>query len=149
MPETKKIDKQAILNRRQKMPKEEYQIGEQKVWFRGLKGREWEDWKTAASDPEKIDPNLVNAKIIQMSMCEEDGSLVFNETDIMALGEMWMSDIKPMLEIIFRLNGIGASSYEAILKNLVKILGIDGLFDLLASINVRCPNCSKDTATTH
>jgi len=148
MPEEKKADKQKILEKIKQIPKESYKIGDQTIWFHGLKSRQMQQWINETNDPEQISPDLVNAKLIQMSAHNADGSLIFDETDIMSLGEISTIDEKPMIEIINRVNGIGRESHKAILKNLLMIHGIDGVYDLLANINAPCPNCSKDTPNT-
>jgi hypothetical protein len=147
MPE-KKIDKQKILSQIRQIPKEKYQIGDQTIWFHGLKSRQMQQWLNDTKDSEQISPDLANARLIQMSAHDAEGNLLFDETDIMALGEMSVLDERPMMDVINRINGIGRESNEAILKNLLKILGTDGVYGLLASINAPCPSCSKGTPST-
>ncbi len=131
--------------------KEKYKIPDADVTvvLHGLTSRQLEQWRQDCRNPEAMDSDLCAAKLLQMSLHDEAGNLVFDETEVMFLGDRPAAFLEPMSEIAKNLNGHGRDSLEAIAKNLVRILGVSGLFDLLESIGARCPSCSKDTAATN
>jgi hypothetical protein len=85
------------------------------------------------------------AKLVQISFCDIDGNRVFEDLDVTFIGGQYEDQIYPLYKRCLQINGYGIEAAETILKNLLKILGIAGLYDLLASINAPCPNCAKST----
>jgi hypothetical protein len=99
---------------------------------------------TADDDVRKLAP----AKLIQISFRDKQGNPVFEELDLPMIGGMPDDQINPLRLTILRINGMNLEGFEDILKNLIAIHTVDGVYALLASIGAPCPNCTKDTAPT-
>lgn len=91
---------------------------------------------------------LANGKLVQISFRDEEGNFVFEDSDVPVIAGIDEIEIFPLCRKIWTVNGLSDESIEALLKNLIGILGVDGLYALLASINAPCPNCSKGSSTT-
>lgn len=144
MPDKKDI-KEAIMA--QKAGREEHEIAGCKVWIYGLSAYQMEQWRQMRQS-EKADAFLSSAKLVQLAMRDEQGERIFEDNELTQLAGRPNQLLEPVVEKALKLSGYGADAQEAILKNLHKTLGDDGLFALLASIGARCPNCSKDIPPT-
>jgi hypothetical protein len=88
---------------------------------------------------------LAPAKLIQISFRDKQGNPVFDELDLAVIGGMPDDQINPLRSTILRINGMNLEGFEDVLKNLLAILGVAGVYALLASIGAPCPSCTKDT----
>jgi len=136
------------MDLREQIPKEEMTIAGCKVWVHGLTGYQMEEWRLMRNS-DGADARLSGAKLVQLAMRDAEGVRIFEPNELTIIAGLPASDTEPIVETALRLSGYGAGAQETILKNLVKTLGADGLFGLLESINVRCPNCSKDIQATN
>lgn len=91
---------------------------------------------------------LANGKLVQISFRDEDGSLVFDNSDIAVIAGIDELDIFPVCRKIWNINGLSDESIESLLKNLIGILGVDGFYDMLGKIDVPCPKCTKNSNTS-
>ncbi len=107
-----------------------------------------EGWRELSSDKDPAKRRLGSAKLIQISFKAEDGTAVFEELDLPIIAGIEDAQINPITRRVIAINGYGNEGAEEILKNLIAILGVDGVYDSLASINAPCPNCSKDMKNT-
>jgi len=99
-----------------------------------------------SADEEK--QKLAAAKLVQISFRDSENNPVFDELDLPVIAGMPDDQIHPLRLAILRINGMNTEGFEAVLKNLIAIIGIDGVYALLANINAPCPNCRKDTPNT-
>lgn len=149
--------KKAIQEKKaqKKKPAEETEILGAKGFLYKSSSYEMEGWRAysnAMNDEGKPDEHkrkLSPAKLIQISFRDEDGAKVFDETDLAFIGAIDDDEINRVFKRCLAINGYGGEGIEAILKNLVAIVGIDGVFASLVNIGCHCPNCSKDTALTN
>lgn len=92
-----------------------------------------------------MDRNLSQAMLCQMGIRDKDGKKYFDETEIIALGDMPSADTEPIAKEVLDLSGFGLDSEEAIVKNLMKILGVAGSFEQPENTNAQSVNLSTDT----
>ena len=92
---------------------------------------------------------LANGKLVQISFRDEEGNYVFEDGDVPVIAGIDELEIFTICRKIWNINGLSDESIEALLKNLIGSLGVDGLYALLASINAPCPNCSKGSNTSN
>jgi len=141
---TAKQIKRAIMDL--KVKKEEHEIAGVVVWVHGLTSYQLEEWRMLRNNPsEGVDARLATAKLIQLAVCDESGTPVFQANEIAILAGKPSFDIEPLARVILRLSGYGVEAEEAILKNLLKTLGVDGLLERLGSTNVPSPSSSNGT----
>ncbi len=107
-----------------------------------------EGWRELSSDKDPARRRLGPAKLVQISFRAEDGTEVFEELDLPVIAGIDDEQINPIVRRVLAVNGYGNEGAEEILKNLIAICGVDGVYDSLASINAPCPNCTKDTQPT-
>lgn len=116
---------------------------------------QWEEWRalknaviTEGKDAGKPDMSIrkmAPGKLIQLSFRDEDGELVFEHADVPMLSNIPTRQIETVCRDIMQINGFDDDSIEILLKNLILITGVDGLYDILAKLGFPCPKCSKDT----
>lgn len=131
-----------------KKPQEECEILGVKGWLFKVSSYEMEGYREYANNKEGNFRKLSAAKLVQIAFRSKDGTVCFSEKDVPILAGLDNKVIDPVYKAVLRINGFSQTGLEEILKNLLIILGVDGLYELLASINAPCPNCSKDTNST-
>lgn len=112
---------------------------------------DWRAWSNASKpdgSPDEEKRRLGPAKLIQLSFRDKEGNQVFEELDVAIIGGMPDAEINSIFKRCLAINGYGGEGIEAILKNLLAIVGVDGVYASLANINAPCPNCGKDTPNT-
>lgn len=107
-----------------------------------------EAWRELASDKDPQKSHLAPAKLIQISFCDEAGTPVFEDLDMTLIAGIDDAEIRPVYNRCMAINGFGREGAEVLLKNLLTILGADGVYALLESMDAPCPNCIKATAAT-
>ena len=122
---TKQI-KQAILNLRNQIPKEEHEVADVKVWVYGLTSYELEEWRLFRNNPDAVDAKLSTAKLLQLALRDETGSKIFGAKELAIIAGLPAKDLEPLSRIAMKLSGFGIEAEAAILKNLLKIPGGDG-----------------------
>ena len=58
-----------------------------------------------------------SARLVQATVCDEAGQLVFTEADIPRLNDLPLYLIEPLVDAAIRINKIGPGDSEAIRKN--------------------------------
>lgn len=112
---------------------------------------DYREYRNAVKDdglPDYDKRRLANGKLVQISFRDEDGKLVFDDSDIALIAGIDELEIFPVCRKIWNINGLSDESIESLLKNLIGILGVDGFYGLLVKIGIPCPNCSKNTSTS-
>lgn len=112
----------------------------------------WRAWSKAIKpdgSPDEEMRRLSPAKLIQISFRDKEGDLVFEELDLPVIGGMPDTEINNIFKRCLSINGYCGEGIEAILKNLLAIAGVDGVYASLANLNAACPNCTKDTPPTN
>jgi hypothetical protein len=133
---------------------EEAEILGVKGWLYRSSSIAMESWRSYTNatkpdgSPDDERRNLSPAKLVQISFKDEDGNKVFDDTDLAFIGTMDDMDVNRVFKRCLAINGYGGEGIEAILKNLVAIVGTDGVYASLVNIGCPCPNCSKDTQPT-
>jgi hypothetical protein len=148
--------KKLILEKKNRpvKPVEEAEILGVKGWLKRSSSYQMEGWRTVANAtkrdnaPDEDRRRLAPAKLIQISFCDEDGKLVFEELDLALIGGIEDAEINRVFKRCLSINGYGGEGIEAILKNLIAIVGTDGVYASLANIGAVCPNCKNVTAST-
>ena len=130
-------------------PVEEIEILSIKGWLFKSTSYQMESWREACNDKDANIRKLGPAKLVQISFRDKDGNPVFEELDIAVIGGIEDADINRVFKRALAINGYGGEGIEAILKNLVAIVGVDGVYASLVNINAPCPNCSKDIQPTN
>lgn len=114
-----------------------------------------ESWRACSNaiksdgSPDEEIRRLSPAKLVQISFRDSDGNPVFEDLDLPVIGGMPDAEINPIFKRCLAINGYGGEGIEAILKNLLAIVGVDGVYASLVNINAACPNCTKDTPPTN
>lgn len=130
-------------------PVEYAELLDVKAWLFVSSSYEFECWREYMNSDDPLKVRKAPAKLVQMSFRDRTGKAVFNDDEVTTvLASLPRSEIDPVFKAALRINGFGEEGAEVILKNLVATRGVDGLFDLLANINVRCPICSQSTQNT-
>lgn len=142
---TAKQIKVAILNLKNQVPKEKQEIAGVEVWVHGLTSYELEDWRLVRNNPEAVDTRLSTAKLLQLALRDETGTRIFSEKELAIIGGLPAKDIEPLSRTAMKLSGYGVEAEEAILKNLVKTLGVDGLSELLGNLSAASQSSSGGT----
>lgn len=149
--------KKAIQDKKaqKKEPAEECKILGTKGFLYKSSSYEMEGWRSYANavkpdgQPDEHKRKLSPAKLIQISFRDEEGARVFEEQDLSFIGGIDDDEINRIFKRCLTINGYGGEGIEAILKNLIAIVGVDGVYASLVSIGCPCPNCSKDTQNTN
>lgn len=95
--------------------------------------------------PDRDVRRLANAKLVQITFRDENGQLVFEDSDVALIAGIKTRFIDPVFRDALQINGFTRDGVEAILKNLIATNGADGLYGILASLGFPCPVCSKNT----
>lgn len=148
--------KKAILEKKSKpvKPKEQAELLGVKGFLFQSSSYQMESWRNYSNalnkegEPDEDKRRLSPAKLIQISFRDEDGNRVFEDLDTPIIGGIADSEVNRVFKRCLAINGYGGEGIEAILKNLVAIVGVDGVYASLVSIGCPCPNCSKDTMST-
>lgn len=117
-------------------------------WLWGCSSYEMEGWRSFANNEDPDKKRLADAKLVQISFRDKSGSPVFDEKELPIIAGFRDSYIRPLVNAALRINGYSPEGLERIAKNLLAMYGVDGLFEGLASIGIRCPVCSKSTQPT-
>jgi len=148
--------KKAIIDKKieKKKPVIEAVIHGVKGWLFRVSSASMEDYRSfrnAVKDdgtPDYDKRRLANGKLVQISFRDEDGNFVFEDGDIALIAGIDELEIFPVCRKIWDINGLSDESIESLLKNLIGILGGDGLYDILGKLGYQCPSCSKNTNTS-
>ena len=143
-PTSKQI-KRAILDLKNQIPKEKVEVAGIEVWVHGLTSYELEEWRSLRNNPEAVDTKLSTAKLLQLALRDESGAQIFEANELAMIGGLPARDIEPLSRVALKLSGYGVDAEAAILKNLLKIHGGDGLSDLQENTNAQSPRSSSDT----
>jgi hypothetical protein len=92
------------------------------------------------NNPEAVDNKLSTAKLIQLALRDETGVRIFSAKELAIIGGLPALDIEPLSRVALKLSGYGVEAEAAILKNLLKIPGGDGLSEQPESTNVQSPS---------
>lgn len=149
--------KKAIIEKKlkAKKPVEKAEILGVEGWLFKSSSIEMEGWRVFSNatnkdgEPDMEKRRLSPSKLIQISFRDEDFNKVFEESDLPLIGGIDDDEINKVFKRCLSINGYGGEGIEAILKNLVAIVGVDGVYASLVNIGARCPNCSKDTQPTN
>lgn len=140
--------KKAIIEKKilQGKAVEEAEILGVKGYLFKISSFDMEGFRQLANDPDPQKSRLGPAKLVQISFRDESGAMVFEELDVTLIAGIDEDQIGPVYRRCLQINGYGIEGGELLLKNLLKTLGADGLYGLLASMGAPCPVCSKSTA---
>ena len=143
--------KEAIIKAKMDRPKEpveQVEILGIKGWL--FKGSSYEinGWRKYENSKDDDIQRCSMARLVQISFRDKQGNVVFGEKDVTIIAGIDDDVIYPVYRSALRINGMSVEGLESILKNLLVILGVDGLYGLLASMGAPCPNCLKDTKST-
>jgi len=143
--------KKAIIEKhtRPAKPVEKAEIFGVEGWLFRSSSYQMEGWRQVSNDKDPEIQRLGPAKLIQISFRDESGKMVFEELDLPMIGGMDDSDINLIFKRCLSINGYSGEGCEALLKNLIAIYGIDGVYASLVNINAPCPNCAKDIPSTN
>lgn len=131
-----------------KKPQEPCEILGVKGWLFKVSSYEMEGYREYANNREGDFRKLSSAKLVQISFRSKDGTVCFSEKDVPILAGLDDEVINPIYRAVLRINGYTSEGLEEIVKNLLIMLGVDGLYELLESTGAQCPKCSKDTPST-
>lgn len=93
----------------------------EKLFVRELTGSERDAFEASLSNivGKNVVPNLKNvrAKLIIKSLCTEDGSRVFEDTDLDSVGNLPAAELDKVFEVAQRLSGLKKEDIEELTKN--------------------------------
>jgi hypothetical protein len=149
--------KKAIQAKKAETPKavEKAELVGTEVFLYLSSSYEMEGWRnysnavTKDGEPDEDKRRLSPSKLIQISCRDDEGKVIFEESDIPLIGGVPDAEVNRIFKRCLAINGYGGEGIEAILKNLVAIVGVDGVYASLVNINAPCPNCSKGTQPTN
>ena len=136
--------KRAIMDLRNQIPKEEHEIAGIKVWIHGLTSYELEEWRLLRNNPEAVDIQLSTAKLLQLTLRDENGARIFTAKELAIIAGLPAKDLEPLSRVALKLSGYGVEAEAAILKNLLRTLGGDGSLEQPGNTNAPSPNSSED-----
>lgn len=91
------------------------------VRVKGLSGKERDAFETSISiqDGKNVRLNLQNAraKLVALSVVDEENKLLFSSEDVKALGEKSAKALDRVYDVACRLSGLGDREIEGLLKN--------------------------------
>ena len=89
------------------------------VWVRGMTGSERDAFEAGFAFPDrkpgevgKLDMRDLRAKLCAKSICNEDGKLIFSESDVKALSQKSAAALQRVFKVAQRLSGIGDDDLE-------------------------------------
>lgn len=65
----------------------------------------------------KVSGSNIRARLLAVSIVDEDGTLLFNESDIKDLGKKSATEVDKLFSAILKLNGMGDDNVEEVAKN--------------------------------
>lgn len=86
---------------------------------RGLTAREIEEWRIDIRDPQKMQPELKTASLVQKGLEEEPGRLMYGPGDINVIADLPAEITEPVSAKILELSGYGDVVQKSLLKNLL------------------------------
>jgi hypothetical protein len=143
-----KEDKQAILDEWDKIPQEDYEIGGRKIVIRGLTAYDLEIYRKWKNGSDELRSCSAGSKLVQLSLYTKDGNRFFEDAEVNEINGKFGTKIDELVDVILRVNGCNAVGADAILKNLLKILGVAGLRELQESISVLLASFASATLPT-
>ena len=95
------------------------------VYIKGLTGTERDSYEaslfTVTESGKKVDVKMnranVRAKLLVKTICDEDGSRVFSDADVEALGSKSAAALDKLFEVAQRLSGLSDKDVEELEKN--------------------------------
>jgi len=118
------------------------------AWLFRVSSYDMEGWREISNDKDPLKRKLGPAKLVQISFRDETGAPVFQELELPILAGLDDGQINPLFKRILAINGYGNEGVGEILKNLVAIAGIDGVWGALSGMGFPCPSCTSDSAPT-
>lgn len=120
------ILRQTALPRRW-VPTPEWANGEPDagVWVRGMSGRERDEYEARKADvfraakeaDAKVDRGTFRAELVAACVVTDDGTQVFDETDVNALAALSAAPLDRIVDAVCEMSRIGIDADKAIRKN--------------------------------
>ena len=95
------------------------------VWVRGMTGSERDAFEASIIFPDrksgeagKVDMKDLRAKLCAKSMCNEEGKLIFSESDVKALSQKSAVALQRVFKVAQKLSGIGDDDLEDMKESL-------------------------------
>jgi hypothetical protein len=105
-----------------------------------------EEYRDYANSEDKEIRRLHRAKLVQLCMYhEESDKRFYTDMEVRDVASHNPGEIDRLYHVCLKINGYGNDGKEDILKNLVMILGEDGLLELRGIIDARLQSLLKDT----
>lgn len=121
----------------------------QDAWVFVISGAEIEAYWECTRSPETAKKKLALATLVAVSLCDKNGKRRYEDLDVTRLaGFKPAKELDNIKDIALRINGYGAEGVEEILKNLLRMIGEDGLRDLQENITSLLKSSSKSTVPT-
>lgn len=92
------------------------------VYLRSLKGKgrdAFEGSRVRITDDKKVEMihDNTRARLLSMTLCDEQGNLIFTEEDVETLGEKNAAVLDKLFDVAQRMSGLRPADVEAKLKN--------------------------------
>jgi len=91
------------------------------VCVRGLSGAERDDFEGSIVETKgkktKLNTHNIRAKLVSLSVCDEDGERLFGAGDVRALGNKSAAALERVFKVAQRLSGISDEDVEELEKN--------------------------------
>jgi hypothetical protein len=134
---------------KQKEIQEDYTFCGQQVTIKRITAHYFEEAREWSDSQDINTRRAAKAKMVQLCFYEPDtGVRIYDDNEVNQLVGFDAIDIDDAYHACLRVNGFSPAGKEGILKNLLKILGEDGLRELREIIDARLQSSSKDIPTT-
>ena len=87
------------------------------VFIRPLSSRDRDKWEADVSASGKVSYDNLRAKLVARSICDESGNLLFDESDIPALGQKSAAAMQRLFNRLIDLNQVSDADVDEIVKN--------------------------------
>ena len=91
------------------------------VFVRGMTGTERDSFESSVIDirgsSQKVNMSNIRAKLVSLSVCDEKGNRIFEDSDIIELGKKSAFALQRIFDVAQRLSGLSKEEMKALEKN--------------------------------
>jgi len=91
------------------------------VFVRGMTGTERDSFESSVVDirgsSQKVNMINLRAKLVSLSVCDEQGNRIFNDSDVIELGKKSAIALQRIFDVAQRLSGLSKEEMKTLEKN--------------------------------
>jgi hypothetical protein len=136
--------KEAVLRAKQQKPEpvEVWEFAGVTGYLFKAKAKQMARYRRLMGDDDPDRADLGPALLIAICFRDHAGTPVWDiKNDLTTIAGLDDDIVEPCFRRCLYINGYGVEATEDIVKNLLRIVGVDGLYALLASMGAPCPSC--------